>query len=141
MYDVWPKPYRLGKLRALRPAGEHRLGAQVDLDARDLAQPHLAADVRGTFQHRHVSAGPRGQDSVGSSEPADPPAYDDDVTLSPGLSCPRMAIDRVGSLILVGFAVHGSTLAVNVVRRSTGPEDRPDAAGGNQGGRFDISFL
>ena len=54
---------------ALGTPGEHRLGADVDLDPADALQPELAADVRRTLEHEHGQPGRR--QVAGRGEPAD----------------------------------------------------------------------
>lgn len=66
-----------GEGHRLRPAGQHRLGAEVDAGARDLAGQQLAADPVGCLQHGDARTAPRqpvrgGQSCDAGSDDDDP---------------------------------------------------------------------
>ena len=50
-------PELASEVDALGPARQHRLRAEVDLDAADLAGEQLAADARRALEHQHVAPG------------------------------------------------------------------------------------
>lgn len=66
---------RTGQVDRLGAAGEHRLRAEVDLDARDLAGHELAAEPGGRLQERDPQAG--GDQAVGGGQSGDTAADDD----------------------------------------------------------------
>lgn len=63
---------------ALGAPGEHRLGAEVDLGAGDLAGHELAAEPLGGLQQGDPQAG--SEEPVGGGETGDATADDDDVS-------------------------------------------------------------
>lgn len=105
--------HRLGQGDRLGAPGEHRLGPQVDLDARDLAGHELAAEpVRG-LQEGDPHSG--GDEAVGGGQAGDAAADDDDV-----------ARGRFRTLLRT---LHGSTLS-NPYRVPTVTTSKP--VGGNR---------
>lgn len=139
----------VGQRQALGPAGEHRLGADVDGDAADSAQAQLASDRGRSLEDQHVE--PRGGEVAGGGQAGDPGTDDGHVDMlahpphpastvghngnrpAPCPVPPRMTTMLRGHVrlgrVLAGLALLATTTA-GVAACSSGSEGA-DASGGS----------
>ena len=135
-------PELAGEVDALGPAGEHRLRAEVDLDAPDRPGQQLAAGAGRALEHQDLAAR-RGQ-VAGGGQPGDAAADHDGTaarlghapSLSPGRTEPAAGTGRRTPMRTTHLlAVSATALLLSLTACSGGSDgDSPEAATAMDGG-------